>query len=169
MTVFGPSLSALFKKCRKRFTVPTQVRLGIQILYGLKQLHEVSWLLYYYNYKCIPCTHKSVYCTTLLNLRFSPATSTVTSNRRTWRSAVEGVRLGLFIFSTLVSPESSSSGTVMEKRSFVVPEKTVCSEVPPSTVLWRLMRGLNKDGPMICGKWKTYYYADRILICFVTM
>ncbi|KAI6204948.1 putative serine/threonine-protein kinase K06H7.1 [Aphelenchoides besseyi] len=40
MTLFGASLSKLFKECRRSFSVSTQIRLGLQILYGLKQLHE---------------------------------------------------------------------------------------------------------------------------------
>ncbi|KAI6209831.1 putative serine/threonine-protein kinase K06H7.1 [Aphelenchoides besseyi] len=40
MTLFGASLSKLFKECRRQFSVSTQIRLGLQILYGLKQLHE---------------------------------------------------------------------------------------------------------------------------------
>jgi len=44
MTLFGDSLHELFKKCGKKFKVPTQVRLGMQILYGLKQLHEVGYI-----------------------------------------------------------------------------------------------------------------------------
>uniref|UniRef100_A0A1I7RRI1 Protein kinase domain-containing protein n=1 Tax=Bursaphelenchus xylophilus TaxID=6326 RepID=A0A1I7RRI1_BURXY len=44
MTLFGPSLSRLFKQCKKQFSVSTQIRLGVQILYGLKQLHEVGYV-----------------------------------------------------------------------------------------------------------------------------
>ncbi|KAI6231939.1 putative serine/threonine-protein kinase K06H7.1 [Aphelenchoides besseyi] len=44
MTLFGASLSKLFKECRRSFSVSTQIRLGLQILYGLKQLHEVTFL-----------------------------------------------------------------------------------------------------------------------------
>ncbi|KAI6191275.1 putative serine/threonine-protein kinase K06H7.1 [Aphelenchoides bicaudatus] len=44
MTLFGASLSRLFKQCKKEFSVSTQIRLGMQILYGLKQLHEVGYI-----------------------------------------------------------------------------------------------------------------------------
>uniref|UniRef100_A0A7E4ZUJ5 Protein kinase domain-containing protein n=1 Tax=Panagrellus redivivus TaxID=6233 RepID=A0A7E4ZUJ5_PANRE len=44
MTLFGPSLSRLFKYCKREFTISTQVRLGMQMLYGLKQLHEVGYV-----------------------------------------------------------------------------------------------------------------------------
>jgi len=44
MTLFGASLSRLFKQCKREFSVSTQVRLGMQILYGLKQLHEVGYI-----------------------------------------------------------------------------------------------------------------------------
>ncbi|CAD5227644.1 unnamed protein product [Bursaphelenchus okinawaensis] len=44
MTLFGPSLSRLFKQCKKQFSVSTQVRLGVQILYGLKQIHEAGYI-----------------------------------------------------------------------------------------------------------------------------
>jgi len=44
MTLFGASLYRLFKRCKRHFTISTQVRLGIQILYGLKQLHEVGYI-----------------------------------------------------------------------------------------------------------------------------
>uniref|UniRef100_A0A914YR93 Protein kinase domain-containing protein n=1 Tax=Panagrolaimus superbus TaxID=310955 RepID=A0A914YR93_9BILA len=44
MTVFGPSLSRIFKHCKREFSVSTQIRLGMQILYGLKQLHEVGYV-----------------------------------------------------------------------------------------------------------------------------
>ncbi|KAI6184052.1 putative serine/threonine-protein kinase K06H7.1 [Aphelenchoides bicaudatus] len=44
MTLFGASLSQLFMQCKEEFTVSTQIRLGIQILYSLKQLHEVGYV-----------------------------------------------------------------------------------------------------------------------------
>uniref|UniRef100_A0AC34F9K3 Protein kinase domain-containing protein n=1 Tax=Panagrolaimus sp. ES5 TaxID=591445 RepID=A0AC34F9K3_9BILA len=44
MTLFGHSLGRLFKFCRREFTPSTQVRLGLQMLYGLKQLHEVGYV-----------------------------------------------------------------------------------------------------------------------------
>ncbi|KAI6182154.1 putative serine/threonine-protein kinase K06H7.1 [Aphelenchoides bicaudatus] len=44
MSLFGASLYHLFKQCNSAFTVGTQIRLGIQILYGLKQLHEVGYI-----------------------------------------------------------------------------------------------------------------------------
>jgi len=44
MTLFGASLSRLFKQCKREFSVSTQIRLGMQILYGLKQLHEVGYI-----------------------------------------------------------------------------------------------------------------------------
>ncbi|KAI6173104.1 putative serine/threonine-protein kinase K06H7.1 [Aphelenchoides besseyi] len=47
MTLFGASLSKLFKECRRQFSVSTQIRLGLQILYGLKQLHECFFYVGY--------------------------------------------------------------------------------------------------------------------------
>uniref|UniRef100_A0A914Q0E9 Protein kinase domain-containing protein n=1 Tax=Panagrolaimus davidi TaxID=227884 RepID=A0A914Q0E9_9BILA len=44
MTLFGQSLAKLFKSCEREFTPSTQVRLGLQMLYGLKQLHEVGYI-----------------------------------------------------------------------------------------------------------------------------
>uniref|UniRef100_A0A914PLI6 Protein kinase domain-containing protein n=1 Tax=Panagrolaimus davidi TaxID=227884 RepID=A0A914PLI6_9BILA len=44
MTLFGHSLARLFKFCKREFTPSTQVRLGLQMLYGLKQLHEVGYV-----------------------------------------------------------------------------------------------------------------------------
>jgi serine/threonine protein kinase len=44
MTLFGASLSRLFRQCRREFSISTQIRLGMQILYGLKQLHEVGYI-----------------------------------------------------------------------------------------------------------------------------
>uniref|UniRef100_A0A7E4UMF9 Protein kinase domain-containing protein n=1 Tax=Panagrellus redivivus TaxID=6233 RepID=A0A7E4UMF9_PANRE len=44
MTLFGHSLAKLFKACKREFTLSTQVRLGMQMLYGLKQLHEVGFV-----------------------------------------------------------------------------------------------------------------------------
>lgn len=44
MTLFGHSLAKLFKHCKKEFSLSTQIRLGQQILYGLKQLHEVGYV-----------------------------------------------------------------------------------------------------------------------------
>ncbi|KAK0404972.1 hypothetical protein QR680_017733 [Steinernema hermaphroditum] len=44
MTLFGKSLDDIFRQCNKEFTYSTQVRIGIHILYGLKQLHEVGYV-----------------------------------------------------------------------------------------------------------------------------
>lgn len=44
MTLFGPSLAQLFKCCKYRFSISTQTRLGMQILYGIKQLHDVGYI-----------------------------------------------------------------------------------------------------------------------------
>ncbi|KAI6206342.1 hypothetical protein M3Y94_00899100 [Aphelenchoides besseyi] len=44
MSLFGPSLSTLFKKCGREFSISTVVRVGIQILYGLKTLHEIGYV-----------------------------------------------------------------------------------------------------------------------------
>jgi len=44
MTLFGSSLFHLFRRCKRQFSVSTQVRLAMQILYGLKQLHEVGYI-----------------------------------------------------------------------------------------------------------------------------
>uniref|UniRef100_F1LE06 Serine/threonine-protein kinase n=1 Tax=Ascaris suum TaxID=6253 RepID=F1LE06_ASCSU len=43
MTLFGHSLNFLLKRCRCCST-STQVRVGINILYGIKQLHEVGFV-----------------------------------------------------------------------------------------------------------------------------
>ncbi|KAI6219737.1 putative serine/threonine-protein kinase K06H7.1 [Aphelenchoides besseyi] len=44
MTLFGPSLNKLFKQCKREFSVSTQVRLGMQMLFCIKQLHEVGYV-----------------------------------------------------------------------------------------------------------------------------
>lgn len=44
MTLFGDNLSSLFKQCNNEFSVGTQVRLGMQVLYGLKQLHDHGYI-----------------------------------------------------------------------------------------------------------------------------
>uniref|UniRef100_A0A1I7ZED1 Protein kinase domain-containing protein n=1 Tax=Steinernema glaseri TaxID=37863 RepID=A0A1I7ZED1_9BILA len=44
MTLLGDSLERVFRRCHKEFTVSTQVRLGIHILFGIKQLHEVGYV-----------------------------------------------------------------------------------------------------------------------------
>ncbi|VDM43585.1 unnamed protein product [Toxocara canis] len=43
MTLFGHSLNCLLKKCGQ-CSISTQVRVGINILYGIKQLHEVGFI-----------------------------------------------------------------------------------------------------------------------------
>ena len=44
MTLFGANLAQLFKCCKCEFTIGTQVRVGMQILYGLKQLHDIGYI-----------------------------------------------------------------------------------------------------------------------------
>ncbi|TKR87195.1 hypothetical protein L596_011638 [Steinernema carpocapsae] len=44
MTLLGDSLEKLFRRCNKEFTVSTQIRLGIHILFGIKQIHEVGYV-----------------------------------------------------------------------------------------------------------------------------
>ncbi|TKR73020.1 hypothetical protein L596_020388 [Steinernema carpocapsae] len=44
MTLLGDNIEKLFRLCRKQFSISTQVRLGIHILFALKQLHEVGFL-----------------------------------------------------------------------------------------------------------------------------
>ena len=48
MTLFGHALARLFKFCKREFTPSTQVRLGLQMLYGLKQLHDVGYVFQLY-------------------------------------------------------------------------------------------------------------------------
>uniref|UniRef100_A0A914R119 Protein kinase domain-containing protein n=1 Tax=Parascaris equorum TaxID=6256 RepID=A0A914R119_PAREQ len=43
MTLYGHSLNFLLRRCRCCST-STQVRVGINILYGIKQLHEVGFV-----------------------------------------------------------------------------------------------------------------------------
>jgi serine/threonine protein kinase len=44
MSLFGNSLLRLFEQCKREFSVSTQIRLGMQILYGLKQLHDIGYI-----------------------------------------------------------------------------------------------------------------------------
>uniref|UniRef100_A0A1I8AXJ8 Protein kinase domain-containing protein n=1 Tax=Steinernema glaseri TaxID=37863 RepID=A0A1I8AXJ8_9BILA len=44
MTLLGDSVEKLFRACHKEFTVSTQVRIGVHVLFGLKQLHEVGYV-----------------------------------------------------------------------------------------------------------------------------
>ncbi|TKR75907.1 hypothetical protein L596_017131 [Steinernema carpocapsae] len=44
MTLLGDNIEKLFRLCHKQFSISTQVRLGIHILFALKQLHEVGFL-----------------------------------------------------------------------------------------------------------------------------
>jgi hypothetical protein len=44
MTLFGASVFRLFNICNKEFSIGTQIRVGIQILYGLKQLHDTGYV-----------------------------------------------------------------------------------------------------------------------------
>ncbi|KAK0411826.1 hypothetical protein QR680_005863 [Steinernema hermaphroditum] len=44
MTLLGLSVEKLFHRCHKEFTVSTQVRIGIHVLFGIKQLHEVGYV-----------------------------------------------------------------------------------------------------------------------------
>ncbi|CAJ0954628.1 unnamed protein product, partial [Mesorhabditis belari] len=44
MTLLGESLNHLFRKCGREISVSTQVRLGLNILHGLKQLHDIGYI-----------------------------------------------------------------------------------------------------------------------------
>ncbi|KAK0403031.1 hypothetical protein QR680_016680 [Steinernema hermaphroditum] len=44
MTLMGKSLDVLHKSCNNCFSVSTQVRVGIHILFGLKQLHDLGYV-----------------------------------------------------------------------------------------------------------------------------
>ncbi|TKR60192.1 hypothetical protein L596_027480 [Steinernema carpocapsae] len=44
MTLFGHSLQNLFRQCNKQFTLSTLLRVGVHMLYGIKQLHEVGFV-----------------------------------------------------------------------------------------------------------------------------
>ncbi|TKR72958.1 hypothetical protein L596_020336 [Steinernema carpocapsae] len=44
MTLLGDNLEKLFRLCRREFSISTQMRLGIQLLFALKQLHEVGFV-----------------------------------------------------------------------------------------------------------------------------
>uniref|UniRef100_A0A0K0FC71 Asator (inferred by orthology to a D. melanogaster protein) n=1 Tax=Strongyloides venezuelensis TaxID=75913 RepID=A0A0K0FC71_STRVS len=44
MTLLGPSLNQLFRVCGAKFTPSTVIRIGIQILYGIKQIHECGFI-----------------------------------------------------------------------------------------------------------------------------
>ncbi|VDM51129.1 unnamed protein product [Toxocara canis] len=51
MTLFGHSLNCLLKKCGQ-CSISTQVRVGINILYGIKQLHEVGHFILFTALTC---------------------------------------------------------------------------------------------------------------------
>uniref|UniRef100_A0A0K0E9A0 Protein kinase domain-containing protein n=1 Tax=Strongyloides stercoralis TaxID=6248 RepID=A0A0K0E9A0_STRER len=44
MTLLGPSLSQLFRVCGSKFTPSTVIRVAIQVLYGIKQIHECGFV-----------------------------------------------------------------------------------------------------------------------------
>ncbi|KAK0403032.1 hypothetical protein QR680_016681 [Steinernema hermaphroditum] len=44
MTLMGKTLDVLHKRCNNFFSVSTQVRVGIHILFGLKQLHDLGFV-----------------------------------------------------------------------------------------------------------------------------
>ncbi|CEF65192.1 Asator [Strongyloides ratti] len=44
MTLLGPSLSQLFRVCGSKFSPSTVIRIAIQVLYGIKQVHECGFI-----------------------------------------------------------------------------------------------------------------------------
>ncbi|GMS83508.1 hypothetical protein PENTCL1PPCAC_5683, partial [Pristionchus entomophagus] len=44
MSLLGESLAEVLKSCGKSLSVSTQLRLGIQVLYGLKQIHDAGFV-----------------------------------------------------------------------------------------------------------------------------